>query len=106
MTPLFFYAVTMKVEMSLKNIISLAAIILNLSFVSLAEADGNCYNIDDIEKRRFCLGLSGRDSCYAIDDTNLRQQCLGQTKIGSCYDIDDLKDEHFVLAEPNKTLVI
>lgn len=92
-----FYTITMKVKMSLKNTISLVAIILNLSLVSLAQADGNCYNIDDIEKRRFCLGLSGKDSCYAIDDTNLRQQCLGQTKIGSCYDIDDPQGRAFCL---------
>lgn len=96
--PLFFANMIMK--MLIKNIsIIISIVLISFTFAVRAQADRNCYLIDDPDERALCLGLSGKDSCYQIDDRQMRQQCLGQTKVGSCYDIEDPQERALCLGK-------
>ena len=68
--PLFFANMIMK--MLIKNIsIIISIVLISFAFAVRAQADGNCYLIDDPEERAICEG-----NCYMIDDPDIREICL------------------------------
>lgn len=77
---------------------TLAAFLLGVTLSAWADAS-SCYNIQDADKRAFCLGSTKKQAsyCYNIRDMDWRSYCLtlADSQRSHCYNIraSDLKNQ-------------